>query len=243
MFDINTLINEIVIKNNQIKSGGRNKDRFHVSDAGGCYRARFYKRLGVEPTREIDAPALKKMIAGDASHEKLQQLLRRHGNLVASEGTVETEHYIGHFDAIVKNGVKTLLEIKTTEKWGMGHIKKTGAKKEHELQVFTYWSLLRNDYKDLNDCTILYMKREDWEGVPFNYMWSDKIQEKVDQEWLPLIGYWTSKKLPPCSCKDLYDGAGPKYCRYATSETECCDSSLYPASLKGFAKGIDMLMN
>lgn len=227
MFDINTLINEIVIKNNSYKSADRNKTKFHVSDAGGCYRARFLKRLGVEPTRQIEAPALKKMIAGDASHEKLQQLLRRHGNLVASEGTVEAEHYIGHFDAIVKNGVKTLLEIKTNEKWGMGYIKKQGAKKEHELQVFTYWSLLRNDYKDLNDCTILYMKREDWEGKAFNYIWNEKIQAKVDAEWKPLIEYWTKRELPPCTCPAMYDGSGPKYCRYGTTDTECCDGLLY----------------
>jgi len=232
MFDINTLINEIVVKNNQIKSSGRNKDRFHVSDAGGCYRARVYKRLGVEPTRTIEAPALKKMIAGDASHEKLQQLLRRHGNLVASEGTVETDQLIGHFDAVVKNGVKTLLEIKTNEKWGMGYIKKQGAKKEHKLQVFTYWSLLRNDYKDLDDCTLLYMKREDWEGVAFNFKWAPEIVEQVDGEWQPLISLWENKTLPACSCKELYDGSGPKYCRFGTSDTECCSELIYENFLK-----------
>ena len=232
MFDINTLINEIVIKNNQVKSGDRNKTKFHVSDAGGCYRARFYKRLGVEATRQIEAPALKKMIAGDASHEKLQYLLRRHQCLVASEGTVEAEHYIGHFDAIVKNGVKTLLEIKTNEKWGMSYIKKLGAKKEHELQVFTYWTLLRNDYKDLDDCTILYMKREDWEGKAFNYIWNEEIQAKVDAEWNPLIEHWTKGELPPCSCPSMHDGSGPKYCRYGTTDTECCASELFSLNQK-----------
>lgn len=227
MFNLQTLIDEAVIKNNQVKSGGRDASYFHVSDAGTCYRKRYYKRLGIAPTTEIDAPALRKMLAGDAGHEKLQFILKRNGNLMASEGEVKTKHILGHFDAIVKNGVKTLLEIKTTEKFQIGYIKKTGAKPEHKLQMFTYWSLLRKDYSDLDNAILSYVKREDFEAHDYYFNWSDEIQAQVDNEWKPLIKFWESGELPPCTCSVDYGGNGVKYCRYPSDELNCCDEVLY----------------
>lgn len=227
MFNVQELINQAVEKNNQVKAGDRDGSKFHVSDAGGCYRARYYKRLGVEPTRTIDTPALRKMVAGDAGHEKLQYLLRRNGSLFAAEGTVETEDIKGHFDAIVTNGELSLLEIKTVEKWGMSHIKRSGAKREHKLQMFTYWYLLRKKLPNLDSAVLSYIKREDFEAHDFYFKWSEEIEEQVLNEWDTLGEYWTRKEIPPCTCKEMYDGAGPKYCRYSTSDTECCDELLY----------------
>ena len=64
--NIQTIINEIVEENNQYKSGLRNNGKFSISDAGTCYRARIYKRMGVEPTRTIPIENLRKMVAGAA---------------------------------------------------------------------------------------------------------------------------------------------------------------------------------
>lgn len=222
-----TLLDQIIEKNNQVKAGDRDKSKFHVSDAGTCYRKRFYKRLCIEPTRKIETPALRKMLAGDAGHEKLQWLLKRYGNLFASEGTVETEHIKGHFDGIVKNGNKALLEIKTIEKWGMGWIKKAGAKPEHKIQMFTYWWLLRKDYHDLDDAVLSYVKREDFEAKDFYFKWSDEIEKQVMAEWQPLIKYWENQELPPCTCHTDYGGNGVKYCMYQTDELNCCDEKLF----------------
>lgn len=222
MFSMQSLIDEMVEKQNQVKSGKRDNAKFNVSDAGGCYRARFYKRLGVEPTRLIETASLRKMLAGEAGHEKLQYLLRRHGKLYLSETELETEHLKGHPDAVVKNGQLALLEIKTIEKWGMGWIKKTGAKREHKLQMFTYWSLLRKDLPKLDNAVLSYVKREDFEAHDFYFQWTADIQKQVDDEWQPLITMWNDGNLPACTCKDLYDGAGPKYCRYGVDDTTCC---------------------
>ena len=232
MFSVQTLINEAVEKNNQVKAGERDGAKFHISDAGKCYRERFYKRLGIEPTRVIDTPALRKMVAGDAGHEKIQQLLRRYGKLFMSEATVETEHIKGHFDAVIKNGDLVLLEIKTIEKWGMGYIKKDGAKREHKLQLFTYWSLLRKALPKLDNAVLSYIKREDFEAHDFYFKWTPDIEQEVEDEWNPLGEMWETQTLPPCTCKDLSDGVGPKYCRYSTTDTECCDEALYTQDRK-----------
>jgi hypothetical protein len=232
MYNIQTLINEVVEKNNQVKSAKRDGAKFHISDAGSCYRKRYLKRLGVAPTRTIDTPALRKMVAGDAGHEMLQKLLRYNGKLLMSEATVETEHLKGHPDGIIKNGSKALLEIKTIEKWGMGWIKKTGAKPNHKLQMFTYWWLLRRDYKDLDNAVLSYVKREDFEAHDFYFNWSDEIETQVNAEWKPLIDAWVSKKLPDCTCATEFDGSGPKYCMFLTEwddktkKGKCCDSKL-----------------
>lgn len=227
MFNVQSLIDEALQKNSQYKASTRDGAKFHVSDAGGCYRARIYKRMGIEPTREIEIQGLRKMTAGDAGHQKIQSLLKYNGMLYMSETELETEHIKGHPDAVVKNGSLSLLEIKTIEKWGMTYIKKQGAKREHQLQMFTYWTMLRTDLPNLNNAVLSYVKREDFEAKDFYYNWSEDIQRKVDDEWNPLIKHWVDKTLPDCTCNVMYDGAGPKYCRYGIDEINCCDISLW----------------
>lgn len=228
-FNIQTLINEVIEKNNQYKSGERNNAKFSISDSGTCYRARIYKRLGIEPTRKIEIEGLRKMVAGDAGHEKLQQLLWRGKKLFLSESEVEDEHRLGHPDAIIKHGSKYLVEFKTIEKWSMGYIKKQGAKKEHTLQLFTYWTLLRKDISDLDRAVLSYVKREDFETHDFYFNWSDSIQTEIDLEWTPLIKHWLDKTLPDCTCIEMYGGKGPLYCRYLNNPENltCCDSKLF----------------
>lgn len=233
MFNMQTLLDEAITKNSSYKGGKRDNAKFSISDAGGCYRARVYKRLGVAPTREIEVQALRKMAAGDAGHEKIQWLLKKYGKLYMSETELETEHIKGHPDAVVKNGELSLLEIKTIEKWGMTHITNKGAKREHKLQMFTYWSLLRREMANMNNAVLSYIKREDFGCKDFYFNWSDEIQQQVDNEWNPLIKAWENKELPNCTCSELYDGSGIGYCRYMTewdSKTKkgkCCDDKLF----------------
>ena len=234
MFNVQKLIDKSIETNYQFKGDLRDNEKFHVSDSGTCYRKRFYKRLGIVPTGKIDTKSLRKMVAGDAGHEKIQWLLNRYGNLFASEGELETEHIKGHFDGVVKNGKeKSLLEIKTIEKWSMGYIKKDGPKNEHVLQLFTYWWLLRQDYLNLDQAVLSYIKREDFETHDFYYKWNKKLVTKVLKEWKPLVAYWKKKKLPPCTCDEDYGGNGVKYCRYKTkSGKRCCSKALFTNYLK-----------
>lgn len=232
MIDVQNLINEAIERNNQVKAGGRDSNYFHVSDAGTCYRKRFYKRLNVDVPNEIPIANLRKMVAGDAGHEKLQYLLRSGGNLFASENEISAEHIKGHFDGIVREGDQlTLLEIKTIEKFSMRYIKEGGPKPEHEMQMFTYWHLLRKYYTNLNSASLSYVKREDFESKDFNYTYTDDLAEKVLAEWNPLIGFWKDQKLPPCTCAHDYNGNGIKYCRYQVSDELCCPESLFDKQL------------
>lgn len=228
--NIQSIINEIIEKNSAYNTTKRDNRKFSISDSGGCYRARIYKRLGVGPTRTIDIEGLRKMEAGNAGHEKLQQLLWRGKKLFLSESEVGDEHRLGHPDGVIKSGdMKWLVEFKTIEKFQMGYIKKQGAKQPHVLQMFTYWSLLRQDITNLNRAVLSYVKREDFETHDFYFNWSDQIQAQIDAEWEPLIKHWTDKTLPGCTCAELYNGAGPKYCRYLENAENltCCNDKLF----------------
>jgi len=226
--NIQNLINEAITKQSAYNTGNRDNRLFNISDAGGCYRARIYKRLGIEPTRTIEIEGLRKMTAGNAGHEKLQALLD--SKLFLSESSITDEHRLGHPDGVIKNGDnKILVEFKTIEKFQMGYIRKQGAKEPHILQMFTYWSLLRRDLIDLDHAVLSYVKREDFEALDFHFIWSDDIQAKVLLEWEPLIHYWIAKTLPPCTCIDMYNGAGPRYCNYLNNveNLTCCDEKLF----------------
>lgn len=228
MFDIQKIVDDALLRNNAWAGSKRPVGRFNVSDAGLCYRARTYKRLGVPSQVKMTGADLRKMMSGTASHEKIQYLLKRTGNIILAEDEVGTEHRVGHPDGvIIENGEMAVIDFKTIEKWAMGWIKKKGAKKNHELQLFTYWVDLRKIIPNLNHGLLFYMKREDWEAKPFNYIWNDNIEQMVNDEWNPLIEYWVREELPPCTCSEDYDGAGVKYCKFATSETQCCSETLY----------------
>lgn len=230
MIDIQKMIDKAVEQRSQVRGSLRDNDYFHVSDAGTCYRKRYFKRLGIEPRVPIVVGALRKMLAGDAGHEMLQQTLQRYGTLLAAEGEVTTSitQIKGHFDAIVEDDKdRVLIEFKTIEKWGMTHIKKDGPKVEHLLQMFTYWHLLRPDYTNLNQATLVYIKREDFEAISFDYLWDTSIKDQVLAEWQPLTKFWRNRELPECTCNRDYGGNGVKYCRYINPDGEtCCSKEL-----------------
>ena len=214
------------------KEAERDTEHFACSDAGLCYRSRFLKRLGVPSTRVTPVGALRKMMAGEAAHEKLQAVLKASGQLESAEETLSLwPDVLGHYDAVVREGdERILLEFKTIEKWQMGHIKKDGPKPQHILQMFTYWFQLRaqpKETKNLNQATLIYVQREDYQQVQFDYLWDKEIAGKTLAEWLPLFAYWKNQQLPPCSCGEDFDGNGMKYCRYQARDGEsCCDPEL-----------------
>jgi hypothetical protein len=229
LLNFQDILYEIVEKRGQFRSNARDSEKFHISDSGGCYRARYMKRLGIQPTFPIPPGALCKMMAGDAAHDQLQRILKSYDKLLAAETTVGTDDVIGHFDGIVRHDeAKFLLDFKTIEKWGMTHIRKDGPKREHMLQLFTYWYFLRKDYKDLDQASLVYVMREDYQIKQFDWLWSDDVAAEMSREWSPLLAYWDRKELPPCTCTELYNGTGPKYCRFKTDEigSSCCDELL-----------------
>jgi hypothetical protein len=241
MIDLQQIIDDAITSTNQVSGRTKQNPKFYVSDAGTCYRKRYFKRLGLEGDVKIEMPALRKMAAGEGSHIHLSKLLTDTRKLFGNEGIVENEHIRGRYDGIIKDEdhQKLVVDFKTVEKWGMSHIKGSckcadknepghvGPKKEHELQLFTYWSFLRKDFTNLDQAVLLYVKREDFGSAQFNYLWSEDIQKEVAAEWLPLIDYWEKEEVPPCTCVDDYGGNGIKYCRYANADkTECCSLNL-----------------
>jgi hypothetical protein len=96
VIDIQKIVDAAIERRNQVRAGGRDKDYFHVSDAGTCYRKRYLKRLGVEPQVPIPTASLRKMYAGDAGHVALQELLKWDNSLFASEGNLgDGQHILG----------------------------------------------------------------------------------------------------------------------------------------------------
>lgn len=232
MTDVQALIDGSVQEWSDTKSAQRDNSMFSVSDAGLCYRSRFLKRQGVAPTRVTPVGALRKMLAGEAGHEKLQEVLSASGALLSSEVPVQAGRGIlGHYDAVVAapDGAQVLLEFKTIEKFQMAHIKKDGPKNPHILQMFTYWHLLKrsNANPELGQASLIYLMREDFQAISFDYLWDPEVSKRIKNEWAPLLAFWDHQDLPPCTCGSDYGGKGVSYCRYQTSPDTCCDEALF----------------
>lgn len=231
MINTQRLIDDSIKQWSEAKERERDNSYFSVSDAGLCYRSRFLKRLGVPSTRVTPVGALRKMMAGEAAHEKLQAVLHASGQLESFEETLHLwPDVLGHYDAVVKEGKeRILLEFKTIEKWQMGHIKKDGPKPQHVLQMFSYWFQLRaKKTENLNQATLIYVQREDYQQVQYDYLWSREIADKTLAEWLALISAWRKQELPECTCLKDYGGKGPAYCRYQDTQNPeiCCKAEL-----------------
>lgn len=55
-----------------------------------------------------------------------------------------------------------------------------------------------------------------------------ELEKSVEDELAMLNKHWAEKTLPPCTCKDLYNGNGPKYCQYKTEgKNACCSEELF----------------
>lgn len=110
------------------------------SQAGGCMRANFYARTGVQPDGSIDPRARRIFNNGDHVHIRLQEYLEKCGKLLMDEVPLINEEYNiqGHTDGFLKlNAFDVgILEIKSINDNGFTQLK--DAKEEHKKQAMVY---------------------------------------------------------------------------------------------------------
>lgn len=216
---------------------------WRASDTGKCLRQRYYKRAGVPFTKPYDDRTLRVFRAGDIFHEWLQGLAEQRGVLVAKEAEVWGEGVIGHFDALIKpNGSDELYlyDFKSKHSYGFKYLNTDGAQKDHKAQVTLYKMLIeKNGYATLEEidgeevsvnyppakvtsCRILYISKDDLRVLEFD---GQADEEEIKEEYRILNKAWENQILPPCTCHEMYNGNGHKYCAYNQGDS-CCSENL-----------------
>lgn len=200
----------------------RDTSKFRVSDAGKCRLMRYWKRQGQPGANGLSPEVLLQMQAGNLLHAYIERAVQWMGYLHDSEGTLEDEHRIGHFDMIVGPPVclkedLILYDIKTITSKKAYFMEKDGnrADPQHVAQLVSY--AIMHPYL-LAKLRLAYVVRDTLEIREVEVDRSAS-EQAVIADWETLIEAW---ECPESTERDL---ANPrewecKYCQYATICTQ-----------------------
>lgn len=184
----------------------RKKSRkFYLSDMGKCMRMRWLKRKGIGAEFAPHVSWLFKI--GDLYHDFVYKALESQGILLASEDYIQTDHFIGKYDGIVKDEEgKAVLDIKSAGGYKMREIEKGKDDEQYISQILSYQMLLMDEgQKDLKKSIILYVNKEPGDKLPNSfverhYRLTNWRKELLKNEMKTLTDYWEKDKIPPCGC-------------------------------------------
>lgn len=179
--------------------------KFYLSDMGKCPRTRWLKRKGV--TTEFEPHVYWILQLGNLIHDYGYKALESQGLLLQAEDYVETDHFIGRFDGLVKNGnKKSVFDFKSTGSYKMSKVMGGEDDEENISQLLSYVLLLQQTKPDISETAYaVYLNKEPSNKVPINFIekeyhltsWRAKqLQEEMDQ----LVEFWVKDKIPPCKC-------------------------------------------
>lgn len=190
----------------RIREPKKSKERkFYISDMGKCQKMRWLKRKGIKTEF---APYVNWMFKiGDLYHDYAYTALESQGVLLESEDYVESPHFRGRYDGIVKDDEgKAVLDAKSVAGYRFNKILKGEDDEQAIAQVLTYQMLLEDGgMKDLVKSIILYLNKEPGDRFPFSFMekhyrltkWRE---DKLRAEMKMMADYWEKDEIPNCTC-------------------------------------------
>lgn len=170
---------------------------------------------------------------GHIFHEWIQDITKKSGASIASEVELQDEDLMirGHFDDLIRiqydesgerltygsepRGQQIMLyDYKTAHSDSFKYSMSRPMGHYHKYQLGTYLYMLRKDpsvigkeykAKDFIEARTLSISKDDLRMQEKALIWNDLIENDIKNYWKELNKWWTSKKLPPCTC-DEYDG-------------------------------------
>jgi CRISPR/Cas system-associated exonuclease Cas4 (RecB family) len=196
---------ESYLKSSFDREESTTEKKFYVSDMGKCMRVRWLKRKGIATEFEPHVYWILQM--GTLCHDYGYKALESQGILLEAEESVETEHFKGRFDGIVKNGdERCIFDFKTVGGYKMKKIIDGEDDEENIAQLLTYTMLFQGAGKDVgNTAFVVYINKEVSNKIPVpffqkEYHLTKWRKEKLEEEMNTITKFWMEDKIPPCSC-------------------------------------------
>jgi hypothetical protein len=190
--------------------------KFYLSDTGKCLRMRFLKRKGIGI--EFAPYVYWTLQMGNILHDYGYKVLEASGLLLEAEEYVNTEHFSGRFDGMVKADPeshnihqpeisKSIFDFKSTGKWKLKKVIAGEEDEEYIKQLLSYVMLLQDSGRKEVSSTayIVYLNKEPGDELPMAFFqkevhltsWRRKqLKEEMDN----IVKYWLKDKVPPCTC-------------------------------------------
>lgn len=184
--------------------------KFYVSDMGSCLRVRWLKRKGIE--QEFEPFVNWTLQIGNMYHDYAYKALEAKGLLVASEETLENEHFKGRFDGkvLMEDRVRqAIADIKSIGGWKLGKLVETDIPDSNYIaQLFTYLIMLHDEglCLDIDTGILLFINKEPSAKVPLISKQVERtltkhIEDGLRQEMATLVEHWENNTVPPCTCE------------------------------------------
>lgn len=151
-----------------------------------CKRKIYYKKTNEPASNPIDTHAYIKFALGDATHEKIQSILKQIGIYKDGEDWKEINKFgldwIYRYDGKLKiNETDYIIEIKSSYGNGIEYIQKEGAKPEHILQLYVYML-----FEHIKHGMLLYIGRDNGWILEYNFSMED-LDKMYEDKLLDLI--------------------------------------------------------
>lgn len=197
---------EKYLSSKRLREESEVKDKkFYISDMGKCLRMRWAKRKGIASEFEPYVNWIFEI--GDMFHDFGYKALEAQGILLESEDSMETEHFKGRHDGIIKTlEGKCIFDFKSTGAWKLNKYIGGDDDEENIAQVLSYLMILKDKRKDLQDTAyVSYINKEPGDKCPVisfdkEYHLTSWRAKKLQEEMDTLIEFWVKDKIPPCTC-------------------------------------------
>jgi hypothetical protein len=206
---IQQLIDNALLKEQEIKLKRVRSGKFSPSMFGRCYRAQFWNRLNEPQTNPPNAEALRRFKVGNIIHDYVQQFFPS-----ATEIKIEVaDDIIGFADIVLPDEV---VDIKSCRSYEFKLMLKEDydiktAKFNNGLQVCSYAYFLGKP-----KARLIFIEKDELDSKEFPLVVAD-WKQAIDDELEILRGHWKKQELP----KPLPRAYGGKECQYCNWLDKC----------------------
>ena len=203
---IQELIDNALLKEEELKSARIRSGKFSPSSFGRCYRMQFWNRKNEPKSNPISVEVLRRFKVGNIIHSYAQSFFPQAQREVI---VLSGDDLVGYADIVLENEV---IDIKSCRSYEFKLFKKKGFDVKEEkfqncLQVCTY-ALFLNRLK----AKLIFIEKDALDSMEFVLETKD-FKKNIEEELEMLRGYWKQDKLPP-PLPRAYGGNEGKYCSF-----------------------------
>lgn len=211
-------------------------EKWHASSIAECPRSHYFKRLAVPRKSYVGAGKMLRWKAGHLYEEAIRPFLEEvYPDLISNERIESsTLDLTGEYDNYTATE-KMIIEDKTVHDFAMQyrrkddkrfHLKDAKPYLNHELQNHCYVLLLREQGKEVEFITYLYITL-DGRIATYKTPVKPELLNEVQERLRTLNTAWANQEPPECICNEKHPlwKSTMQYCDYRNGD-ECCSLNL-----------------
>ena len=207
---IQQLIDDALIKEEEIKSKRTRSGKFSPSSFGRCYRYQYWNRKNEAKSNPVVVGALRRFKVGNIIHSYAQSFFPTAQREVL---VLSGDDMVGYADIVLENEV---VDIKSCRSYEF----KLFLKKDFDVKVGKFTNCLQVCtyalYLNKPQARLIFIEKDALDSKEFVIETKD-FKEQIEDELTILRGHWQKQELP----KAIPRAYGGKECGYCAFKDKC----------------------